>query len=166
MLICKHNIVNTMTNRTLQRQLFTTGCFLAGLAVMLGAFGSHALKERLTPDQLNTFEVGVRYQFMHALVLVILAIALRKLKSNVAHHLLYSFTSGIIVFSFSLYLISMKSLLNLEYISFIGAITPLGGLTLIVSWFYLGFYGLKPLDVTEDAPEHRNGRVAKKPTDQ
>jgi len=97
------------------------------LAVGLGAFGAHALKSRLEPDLLAAFEVGVRYQVYHALALLLLA-ALRG-PSKAA----WCFTAGIIVFSGSLYLLSLTGVRRW------GAVTPIGGLLFLAGWLILLF---------------------------
>ena len=110
---------------------------MGAIAIMLGAFGAHGLKKVLTVDQLNTFEVGVRYQIYHALFLLFVAnnsIVTLKEKGIV----LYLVVIGITLFSGSIYLLSTASLTALKT-KLIGPLTPIGGLLLIASWLYV-FY--------------------------
>ena len=112
---------------------FIFGTIFAGLAVGLGAFGAHGLASQLTPDQLETFETGVRYQMYHALALLAVAWALanwpqvEKLISAGG----WLFVTGNVLFSGSLYLLSITG------IRWLGAITPLGGVAYVVGWLCL-----------------------------
>ena len=109
------------------------GSLLAMIAVILGAFGAHALKDKIPAAQLLIFETGVRYQFYHALaiLLVDLLIHFRKTRHLVAAGWL--FTAGIVFFSGSLYILSFRSLIPFS-VSFLGPITPLGGALFIFGW--------------------------------
>jgi len=109
------------------------GAFFAALGVVLGAFGAHALKTRISPDQLGIFEVGVRYQMYHALGLLALASFYRE-------HWLFSYAGfclvlGIILFSGSLYVLSLTGIKSF------GAVTPIGGLLFVLAWIFF-FAGL------------------------
>ena len=102
------------------------GALLAGLAVVLGAFGAHGLKSLLTSQQLNTFEIGVRYQMYHALALLILPAL--SITSTWGNRVAFCFVVGTVLFSGSLYALSISG------IKWFGPITPLGGLFFIVGW--------------------------------
>ena len=106
---------------------------LLGLvAVVLGALGSHALKARLAPEALESFEVGVRYQMLHALLLLAveaLPILIERYKLIIARLVV----SGVLTFSGSIYLLSTRAISGLD-LSFLGPVTPLGGLLLIAAW--------------------------------
>lgn len=110
------------------------GITFAGLAVVLGAFGAHALKDKLEPSQLQVFETAVKYQMYHAIALLILGFAADKLNLQFATYASYLFIAGIIFFSGSLYLLSCKSILGIEHWKFLGPITPIGGLCFILAW--------------------------------
>ncbi|NJL81266.1 MAG: DUF423 domain-containing protein [Richelia sp. RM2_1_2] len=102
----------------------------AGSSVAAGAFGSHALKERLSDRALEIFEVGARYQMYHALALLLVAILLNQSKS-LSPSLIVSgwlFIIGILIFSGSLYALSLSD------IKILGAITPIGGVAFIAGW--------------------------------
>ncbi|NIQ37644.1 MAG: DUF423 domain-containing protein [Proteobacteria bacterium] len=114
------------------RYFFFLGGLLGGLGVVFGAFGGHTLKARLTPELLATFETGVRYQMVHALVLLIVALApLRKPALGLLAIGGWLFVTGIVLFSGSLYLIALSGL------RVFGAITPLGGIAFICGWFII-----------------------------
>ena len=111
--------------------LFRTACILCGLAVVLGAFGAHALKVRLTPEMLAVFEVGVRYQFYHGLALLVLTLAPARLwESPWPKRACCAWIVGIAVFSGSLYLLSVTGQ------TWLGAITPIGGAAFILGWVF------------------------------
>ena len=109
-----------------------TGSILGGLAVMIGAFGAHALKETLEANgRTETFETAVKYQFYHALALILLGTIMMNLKHSYLSYSGYSFIAGVIVFSGSLFLLCLTGITKF------GMITPIGGLFLIAGWFFL-----------------------------
>lgn len=122
------------------RSLLIAAGILGGTAVVFGAFGAHALKEALDPDSLNSFNTAVRYQMWHALALLAFAASPVKIKQlkNIARLWLL----GVLLFSGSIYLLSIDELMNVN-LSFLGPITPLGGLALIVAWIMLIVSALK-----------------------
>lgn len=102
---------------------------LGGLSVAGGAFGAHALKDQLTEKALATFELGTRYQMYHSLVLLLVGLLWLQLPNNGwLGYASWSFIIGILIFSGSLYGLSLSG------IKILGAITPLGGLALIIGW--------------------------------
>ncbi len=103
-----------------------------GLSVVLGALGSHALKKVLSEVQLQSFEVGVKYQMYHALVLLILGLFL-SFDTRLQSFMGWSFIVGTFLFSFSIYLLSLQSVIGAN-LKFLGPVTPLGGLLMIVGW--------------------------------
>lgn len=114
-----------------------TALILGALAIVLGAFGAHGLKKFLAIEQLNSFEVGVRYQMYHALFLLFVAqtnFIIDKQKMIVFVLALV----GIVLFSGSIYVLATSTITNIKA-KFIGPLTPIGGLLLISSWIYL-FY--------------------------
>ena len=113
------------------------GAFFGATAVIFGAFGAHLLKKRLTSEQLQSFETGVKYQMYHAIVLLILGFQLNT-KITLDNAVVYSLIIGIILFSFSIYGLVLSSAKN-KKLRFLGPITPLGGLFLILGWGLL-FY--------------------------
>ncbi len=110
---------------------------LGGLAVIFGAFGAHALKKILSEEQLKSFETGVKYQMYHAIVLLVIGFNFN-LETASEKYMVYSFMAGILLFSFSIYGLVISSAKNRK-LTFLGPITPLGGLLLIVGWSLLGY---------------------------
>lgn len=101
------------------------------LSIVLGAFGAHALKERLEPEQLASFETGVRYAMYHGLAFLVLGLSADRLpKLMWVFRLLFG---GVILFSGSIFLLSLQSVLGVE-MKFLGPITPIGGLLMIIGW--------------------------------
>ena len=119
------------------------GSILGGLAVILGAFGAHALKKILNEEQLKSFETGVKYQMYHAIVLLLVGFNF-KLETSSEKYMVYSFIIGILLFSFSIYGLVISSAKNRK-LRFLGPITPLGGLLLVVGWCLL-FYSVLNLN--------------------
>ncbi len=115
----------------MDRFFFIVGAIMAFLAVALGAFGAHALKNRLTPDMLEIFEVGVRYHMYHALGLLAVAWATSRWPESNVTAAGWAFIVGIIIFSGSLYILSMTGM------RWFGAVTPLGGLAFLIGWAIL-----------------------------
>jgi uncharacterized membrane protein YgdD (TMEM256/DUF423 family) len=115
----------------MDRFFFIVGAIMAFLAVALGAFGAHALKNRLTPDMLDIFEVGVRYHMYHALGLLAVAWATSRWPESNVTAAGWAFIVGIIIFSGSLYILSMTGM------RWFGAVTPLGGIAFLIGWAIL-----------------------------
>lgn len=106
------------------------------IAVIAGAFGAHSLRSVLSEQQLSTWQTAVQYQFYHTLA--ILFISGNSINENKwLNYAANCFFIGIILFSGSLYILSLKDLLGLESISIIGPITPIGGLFFILGWIFL-----------------------------
>tara|TARA_X000000368_G_scaffold417816_1_gene415298 strand:+ start:433 stop:801 length:369 start_codon:yes stop_codon:yes gene_type:complete len=105
------------------------GGFFALLSVILGAIAAHKLKDFLNEESLKSFETGVKYMMYHGLALIIISNSNIQSKNN----LLLIFSFGIILFSFSIFLLSTQSLTKINF-SFLGQVTPIGGLTLIIGW--------------------------------
>jgi uncharacterized membrane protein YgdD (TMEM256/DUF423 family) len=112
----------------MDRVLFAIGSILAGLGVAAGAFGAHALRDSLPAERLAVFETGVRYQMYHALALLVMAWAVSRWPERGLEAAAWLLLAGTIVFSGSLELLAVTGL------SWIGAITPIGGLALIAGW--------------------------------
>ncbi|PIB27605.1 hypothetical protein BFP77_00130 [Maribacter sp. 4U21] len=111
------------------------GALFGLLAIVFGAFGAHALKKRFNEEQLNSFETGVKYQMYHALVLLMLGFNLN-LDTSLEKYMVYCFIIGILLFSFSIYGLCISSSKG-KKLKFLGPITPLGGLFLVVGWALL-----------------------------
>ncbi|MCF6352798.1 MAG: DUF423 domain-containing protein [Cyclobacteriaceae bacterium] len=110
------------------------------LSVMIGAFGAHALKTTLeATNRLETFETAVKYQFYHSLALILLGLIMIQFQHKAFNVAGYGFMAGIIIFSGSLYALSLTGITKL------GAITPLGGLAFIIGWGALAWGATKAL---------------------
>lgn len=121
----------------MDRTFLLIGSILGFLGVVLGAFGAHALKSRLSPDMLAVFETGVRYQMYHVFALLIVAAAIGH--SGNARLLVtagWLFFAGILLFSGSLYVLALTS------VGILGAITPIGGVLFLIGWACLAVYAL------------------------
>lgn len=112
------------------------GSLMMFLAVALGAFGAHALKSRLSADMLAIFDTGVRYHFIHALALFVVAWAAEKYPNALVNNAGWLFVIGIIIFSGSLYVLSFTG------VRAWGAVTPMGGLAFLIGWGML-FFGAR-----------------------
>jgi uncharacterized membrane protein YgdD (TMEM256/DUF423 family) len=115
------------------RLFFAIGSLAGFLGVALGAFGAHALKARLGADMLGTFEVGVRYQMYHALALLAVGLAQTRWPGAVLTASGWLFVTGTVLFSGSLYVLSLTGT------RWLGAITPIGGLALLAGWLCLAW---------------------------
>ena len=115
-----------------QQIIIATGAFFGMLSVIFGAFGAHALKKVLSNDQLHSFEVGVKYQMYHAIVLLALGFN----SSTISSATYWCFTIGIILFSFSIYGLILSDAKG-KKLRFLGPITPIGGLLLVIGWLLL-----------------------------
>ena len=125
----------------MDKKIFSAAGFFGMTAIILGAFGAHALKKVLTVDQLVTFETGVKYQMYHALFLLFLGLN-NHLSFKTKKTILVLTILGIIFFSGSIYLLATDSLNDFNF-KIIGFITPIGGLLLIMAWVILTIYFLK-----------------------
>ena len=115
----------------MQRIFFCLGASFALLAVATGAFAAHALKERLTAEMLAIIDVAARYQMYHALGLIAVAWASSQWNSQLTTASGWLFVAGVVIFSGSLYVLSLTGIRQL------GAIAPIGGLAFIIGWFCL-----------------------------
>mgnify|MGYP006190870277 FL=1 len=105
------------------------------VSVILGAFGAHLLKDLLSETELSSFKTGIRYQMFHGLSILILSLNSNKFTSKLKTSLLLM-SIGTVLFSFSIYFLSIDNLLSFS-MKFLGPITPIGGTILITSWIYL-----------------------------
>jgi len=117
------------------------GAVYGMLSVILGAFGAHALKKILSVERLESFETGVRYQMYAAFFLLIVGYIL-KFDTSSQKWISLMMIVGTMLFSFSIYFLSLQDYLGAN-LKFLGPITPLGGLLMILSWLMLIFYFVK-----------------------
>jgi uncharacterized membrane protein YgdD (TMEM256/DUF423 family) len=117
----------------MDRVFFTIGAWLGALGVAAGAFGAHFLQGRLTPEMLYVFSTGVWYHLIHSLVLLIVAWATTRWRGTVIKLAGWLFLAGTVLFSGSLYLLSLTA------IQAFGFVAPLGGLAFIAGWLALAW---------------------------
>lgn len=112
-----------------------SGSIFGILAIILGAFGAHAFKKILSPERIASFEVGVRYQMYSALALLLIGFHV-DFTTYTERLSVYGILFGTILFSFSIYFLSFSEYWN-RNLKFLGPITPLGGLLMIIGWVSL-----------------------------
>jgi len=118
---------------SMERTFLALGALSAGIAVAAGAFGAHGLRARISPDLLAVFETGARYQMYHALALLGVAWAVSRWPSSGAGAAGWLFVAGTILFSGSLYLMTLGGP------RWLGAVTPVGGLCFLLGWALLAW---------------------------
>jgi uncharacterized membrane protein YgdD (TMEM256/DUF423 family) len=137
----------------MHRKILLWGIGFAITAVLLGAFGAHALKSFLTPEKLQSYETGVRYQLIHALALIALSIYGQINKTNdflnkgigwSAHF----FIVGCFLFSGSIYGLALLSVIHPSWAFVLGPVTPIGGLFFMLGWaIWARFVWLNKVDL-------------------
>ena len=121
----------------MERIFLAIGAISAFIGVAAGAFGAHGLKDRLGPEMLAIFETGARYQMYHAFALIAVAWASSRFPGSIVTAAGWLFVAGTILFSGSLYLLSLTET------RWLGAITPLGGVAFLAGWLCLAYASLK-----------------------
>lgn len=122
-----------MTGRSSAQRFLLIGAILAGSGVAAGAFGAHALKEILDAPMLQVFETATRYVMYHAFGLCIVSWAIDRYPEQRLEKSGWLFLLGILLFSGSLYVVSLAG------IRWMGAVTPIGGLAFMIGWILLGW---------------------------
>jgi uncharacterized membrane protein YgdD (TMEM256/DUF423 family) len=117
------------------RLFIRLGAVASFVGVALGAFGAHALRARLSADHLAAFETGVRYQLLHALALVLVGLLIARRPARITTAAGWCFTLGIVLFSGSLYILTLTGT------AAVGVVTPLGGLFFLAGWACLALSG-------------------------
>ncbi|UFH46957.1 DUF423 domain-containing protein [Flavobacterium galactosidilyticum] len=127
----------------MDKKIITTAAVFGMIAIILGAFGAHALKNVLSIDQLVTFETGVKYQMYHALFLLFIG-TITDLTQKKKKQIYYLTLSGVVLFSGSIYLLATNHLTPFDFKT-IGFVTPIGGLLLIIAWgaLFLNYFNKK-----------------------
>lgn len=126
--------MDNYTNHIMNRKIALFACVSAAIAVILGAFGAHGLKTLVAPSDIENWKTGVSYQFYHTFALLFLSTL--RLKGNLVKTSAILFALGILAFPGSLYLLSTRSVTGLNA-SFLGPVTPIGGLLFILGWVTL-----------------------------
>jgi len=129
-------------------RIIASGAALMAIAIMLGAFGAHALRERLAPEQLDTWRTAVEYHVYHSLGLILVGLLGSRFDQRVERWATGLLMAGILLFCGSLYLLSAKDLLGITGAArWLGPITPLGGICFIAGWVVLFVSALRKVDV-------------------
>jgi uncharacterized membrane protein YgdD (TMEM256/DUF423 family) len=126
-----------MNNESMHKIFLILGTVLGGLAVALGAFGAHGLKKLVPPETVATYQTGVQYQMYHALALILVGILTERTANSFFNYSGLLFLGGVVFFSGSLYLIVSMQAMNKAIPTYIGIITPVGGLLFIIGWILL-----------------------------
>jgi uncharacterized membrane protein YgdD (TMEM256/DUF423 family) len=121
----------------MDRRFLGIGAVSAFLAVAAGAFGAHALRDAVTPDRLAVWETAARYQMYHALGLLLVAYLASHKEAGPARLAGWLFAAGTVVFSGSLYLLTVTGM------TWLGAVTPVGGLAFLAGWAALAWTAFK-----------------------
>ena len=129
--------------------------FLGALSVGLGAFGAHGLKSFVPLEDIETFDTGVRYQFYHVFALLATGILYKRFPVKRMLYAGFLFIAGIVLFSGSLYLLTILSATDSVGMKGIGFLTPLGGILLIIAWLFL------LAGVSSPVRTHRSGQSSK-----
>ncbi len=119
------------------RPALISAAIFAALAVVLGAFGAHALKQVLTAEQLQTFETGVKYQFYHSFALLATGICFSVFQNRQLKMASTFFITGILLFSGSLYALTLLKMNGEVGLGGVGIITPIGGVFFVLGWLML-----------------------------
>lgn len=128
----------------MNKKIVLTASFLGLIAVILGAFGTHGLEDKISERHQDTWDTAVEYQFYHTFAILFLSTFSRANNSYI-NFSFYSFLIGIVFFCGSLYLLSTNSLTGFVNPSLVGPITPLGGLFFILGWasFFVATFRFK-----------------------
>ena len=124
------------SNKKMNKKIIITAAAFGFLAVIFGAFGAHSLKKLISVEQLEVWQTAVQYHFYHTLAILFLSTFSRS-RNKIINFSFYCFTLGILLFSGSLYLLSLKNILGIESVGVLGPITPVGGLFFILGWLSL-----------------------------
>jgi uncharacterized membrane protein YgdD (TMEM256/DUF423 family) len=135
----------------MQKRLIQFAGISGAIGVALGAMAAHFLKSKvaagsITPNDLQAFDTGSRYQIYHSIALLAIAFLYNKLHDKFISKAAYCFMAGIVLFSGSLYLLSTAKLIGLTSVRWLGPITPIGGMFLIAGWLLIGFSAFKKDD--------------------
>ena len=132
-----------------KRRMLTTLAITGILAISIGAFGAHVLKPKLTATQLNTFNTGVNYHFYHLLAMSFSYLLYLYSNNNWVRIGFWSFLVGIVMFSGSLYLLSIRELIDLTNYKWLGPLTPIGGVCFIFGWLSIMISAYESQNISE-----------------
>ena len=126
---------------SMEKKIFLVASILGLIAVVLGAFAAHGLRDALNTTSLESFQTGVRYQMYHAFFLFVVGL-MPQLQPQQKKRLFWFVLLGVLLFSGSVYLLATNALTPIDF-AFLGPVTPLGGLLLISAWGVLAFCLIK-----------------------
>lgn len=126
----------------MDKQFLSISFILGAIAVAFGAFGAHALREMVDEKAIQTWQTAVQYHFYHLLALAITGILLKQGINVWYNRAGYLFITGIIIFSGSLYTMTLLKAAGATSVNWLGAITPVGGVCFIAGWLFL-FFGVR-----------------------
>ena len=143
------------------KRFILLACLFGGSAVIIGAFGAHILKKILIESDLQTYEIGVRYQFYHTFALLAAALLSRYTNKKWMTVAGWLFAAGIVFFSGSLYLLALSTAFELEFLRpILGPMTPFGGLLFIGGWLFMFVAGISYKARSKGHSHHRSSRKA------
>jgi uncharacterized membrane protein YgdD (TMEM256/DUF423 family) len=119
----------------MEKKLIFLATFFGTTAIVLGAFGAHAIGNQLSVDSLKVYETAVKYQMYHALYLLFVS-QNKALTEVTKKYIFWVIALGVLMFSGSLYLLSTNTITTLDF-KFLGPVTPIGGMLLILGWLFL-----------------------------
>lgn len=128
------------------KNILQLAAILGALSVIIGAFAAHALKSHLDLNQLEIFKTGVRYQYYHTFAILGVGILCLHNPNRLFKFSAWSFLIGISLFSGSLYLLSSRFALGIESWTWLGPLTPIGGLFFIIGWVLM-LLGIRKSDL-------------------
>lgn len=117
----------------MERKWIVAGLLLLITGIILGAFGAHALKGLLAEEKLVSFETGVRYQLIHAVAFMAVPYIAKSFGAN-TKWVFRLLVAGVLFFSVSIYLLTLRELWGMDALRYFGPVTPVGGVLLIVGW--------------------------------
>ncbi|MGX1928464.1 DUF423 domain-containing protein [Flagellimonas sp. 2504JD4-2] len=122
----------------MNKTILMTATLFGLTAIILGAFGAHGLEKVVDQDAIESFETGVRYQMYHALFLLFLGMwnGITERQKRRVYQMVFI---GTVLFSFSIYLLALKSLMSIDF-NAIAYLTPIGGVLLILGWGFTAYY--------------------------
>jgi uncharacterized membrane protein YgdD (TMEM256/DUF423 family) len=126
----------------MHKKYLSVACFLGAVTVAMGAFGAHALKAMIDEHALSVYDTAIRYQFYHVFALAIAAILYEKFPNQSIINAAACFIVGMVFFCGSLYLLTIRAATGIEWLKFVGPVTPVGGLFFIAGWLQLA-WGIK-----------------------
>ncbi len=132
-----------MIENRISRHIILLGAIILALAVILGAFGAHSLKSHLTDYQMGIFQTGNRYHFYHGLGILLLSGLTTIISSKQLRTIAYLLAIGVILFSGSLYLLAIREMFDISHWTFLGPLTPIGGVFFVIGWLYLALIAIR-----------------------